>query len=338
MRANHLFTLVSLSALCMVAAGAAIWVSVGDPELPAWLEDRPALQKPNAPPPPPEIFKFKEGIAAADAEAINDAVPASTDPIIPAKPLLIVAGRAQSLDQLSAIDCLTAAVYYEAASETPIGQRAVAQVVLNRVLHPAYPNSICGVVFQGSSRQTGCQFSFTCDGSLARRPATYAWARARQVAAMSLSGYVEPSVGHATHYHTKWVVPYWSSSLSKMGTIGAHIFYRWKGRNGTRQAFTNNYAATEALPDSLSANLKGFLLTDAANGGLADVIDPGGLAISSSVAPVIDATSLVGSNNEKLLGTSDTLIEASVKKNNLLIDEKVPALKEEKSKLVVDKM
>lgn len=338
MRANHLFTLVSLSALGMVAAGAAIWVSLGDPELSAWLDDRPRLQKPNTPPPPPEIFKFKEGIAAADAEAINDAVPASTDPIIPAKPLLIVAGRAQSLDQLSAVDCLTAAVYYEAASETPMGQRAVAQVVLNRVLHPAYPNSVCGVVFQGSSRQTGCQFSFTCDGSLARRPATFAWARARQVAAMSLSGYVEPSVGHATHYHTKWVVPYWSSSLSKMGTIGAHIFYRWKGRNGTRQAFTNNYAVTEALPDSLSANLKGFLLTDAATGGLADAIDPGALPILSTAAPVTDTTSLVGSNNEKLLGTSDKLIEASVKKSNLLIDEKVPALKEEKSRLVVDKM
>ena len=336
MRASHLFTLVSLSMLGMIAGGAAIWVSLGDPELPAWMDDRPTVPKPKTPPPSPEIFKFKEGIAAADAEAINDAVPASTDPIIPAKPLLIVAGRAQSLDQLSAVDCLTAAIYYEAASETPVGQRAVAQVVLNRVLHPAYPNSVCGVVFQGSSRQTGCQFSFTCDGSLARRPANYAWARARQVAAMSLSGYVEPSVGHATHYHTKWVVPYWSSSLSKLGTIGSHIFYRWKGRNGTRQAFTNSYAVTEALPGSLATNLKGFLLSDAANGGLADILDPDALAIPSAGNPVIDTTSLVGSNNEKLLGTSDKLIEASVKQNNLLIDEKAPALKEEKAKLVVD--
>ena len=66
------------------------------------------------------------------------------------------------------LQCLTEAVYYEARSESEEGQRAVAQVVLNRVRHPAYPNSVCGVVYQGSERVTGCQFSFTCDGALGR--------------------------------------------------------------------------------------------------------------------------------------------------------------------------
>jgi spore germination cell wall hydrolase CwlJ-like protein len=75
-------------------------------------------------------------------------------------------------------DCLTAAIYYEAASEPDDGQRAVAQVVLNRVAHPAYPKTVCGVVYQGSERGTGCQFTFTCDGALARKPSRYFWDRA----------------------------------------------------------------------------------------------------------------------------------------------------------------
>ncbi len=337
MRSGHLITLFLLSLLGMVAGGAAIWFSLDHSSLPAWLDHRPNAAKSSFPLPPPEIFNFKEGIAAADAEAINDAVPVSTVPIIPAKPLLIVSGGAQSLDQLSAVDCLTAAVYYEAASETPVGQRAVAQVVLNRVRHPAYPNSVCGVVFQGSSQQTGCQFSFTCDGSLARRPSAYAWARARQVAAMALAGYVEPAVGHATHYHTKWVVPYWSSSLSKLGTIGSHIFYRWKGQNGMRQAFTNRYAVSEALPDSLLVNLKGFLLADPAYASLGNLLEAEAVAIPSTTDPVVDATSLVVNKNETLLGKSDKLSEALVTKNVLRIDEKTPSLNEAKSTLVIDK-
>lgn len=335
MRSSHLIILGSLSTLGMIAGVATIWFALGDPNLSAWFDDRQTLTESNIPP-PPESFKFKEGIAAADAETINAAVPASTEPIVPAKSLLIVSGRAQSLDQSSAVDCLTAAIYYEAASESAVGQRAVAQVVLNRVQHPAYPNSICGVVFQGSSRQTGCQFSFTCDGSLARRPSTYAWARARQVAAMSLAGYVEPTVGHATHYHTKWVVPYWSSSLSKLNMIGAHIFYRWKGRNGSLRAFTSNYAVSEALPDSLATNLKGFLLTDAAKGDLGDLIGLNALAIPSTNNPGIEPITQLGSNNEKLLRSSDQLIDGPLKKNILVIDEKAPALNEKKATLVMD--
>jgi len=83
---------------------------------------------------------------------------------------------AAPVDRLRSIDCLADAIYYEAGNEPVEGQRAVAQVVLNRVRHPAYPNSVCGVVYQGAARRTGCQFSFVCDGSLARArtPAGYA--------------------------------------------------------------------------------------------------------------------------------------------------------------------
>ena len=151
------------------------------------------------------------------------------------------------IDKARALQCLSMAVYYEAASESHAGQEAVAQVVLNRVAHPAYPNSVCGVVFQGSERHTGCQFTFTCDGSLNRRPAARPWAVAQSVALEALSGKVFAPVGTATHYHTHAVNPYWASSLDLIGSIGAHRFYRWKGRAGLADAFSMSYRGGEPL-------------------------------------------------------------------------------------------
>ena len=160
------------------------------------------------------------------------------------------------IDKARALRCLSMAVYYEAASESQAGQEAVAQVVLNRVSHPAYPASICGVVFQGSERTTGCQFTFTCDGSLNRQPSRAGWARAQSVALAALSGHVFQPVGLATHYHTHAVNPYWASSLDLIGSIGAHRFYRWKGSAGRAAAFTGAYAGREplALPNTPSAS------------------------------------------------------------------------------------
>ncbi len=188
-------------------------------------------------------------VTADEAEKLNDAVPIVAGAIVSAA--AFGAGEAATAvpSRMAALDCLAAAIYYEAASESLTGQRAVAQVVLNRVRHPAYPNTVCGVVYQGSERRTGCQFSFTCDGSLARTPSTAGWQRALGIAAAALVGYVEPSVGTATHYHTKWVVPYWSSSLTKLTNIGAHIFYRWNGANGLPGAFRQRYAGSEPLGD-----------------------------------------------------------------------------------------
>lgn len=151
-----------------------------------------------------------------------------------------------AFDEARAVDCMTAAIYYEAAYESTEGQRAVAQVVLNRMRHPAFPKSVCGVVFQGSNRTTGCQFTFTCDGSLARKPADEGWARARKVAEAALSGYVMKGVGNATHYHAVYVAPYWSPSLVKVANIGAHIFYRWTGGWGMPPAFGGRYVGGES--------------------------------------------------------------------------------------------
>ena len=151
----------------------------------------------------------------------------------------------ESLSKGRAQQCLAQAVWYEAASESDAGQRAVAQVVLNRVKHPSWPDSVCGVVYQGSQRRTGCQFTFTCDGSLARRPSGGSWSRAQLVASSALGGKVYAPIGMATHYHTLWVNPYWSKSLDHVGTIGAHIFYRNRGAAGRKESFTDRYTGSE---------------------------------------------------------------------------------------------
>ena len=152
------------------------------------------------------------------------------------------------LDHARALQCLTAAIYYEAAMEPDAGQQAVAQVVLNRVMHPSYPNTVCGVVYQGSERATGCQFTFSCDGAMARAPSAIYWARARRVAERALAGYVYRPVGTATHYHTTEVSPYWAPSLDYIGTIGAHRFYRWQGAAGRSLAFNARYLGGEPFP------------------------------------------------------------------------------------------
>jgi spore germination cell wall hydrolase CwlJ-like protein len=162
-----------------------------------------------------------------------------------AKPFVMQAG---TLDHARALRCLTDAIYYEAATESDSGQRAVAQVIINRMRHPTYPNNICGVIYQGSERRTGCQFSYSCDGSMARKPSAVHWNRAARVAASALAGYVHTPVGMATHYHTVNIYPYWAPSLNFLGTIGAHRFYSWKGSAGRPSAFFRGYAGNEPFP------------------------------------------------------------------------------------------
>jgi hypothetical protein len=166
-------------------------------------------------------------------------------------------------DAARAQECLTAAIYYEARSQTDDGQRAVAQVVLNRVRDRAFPRSVCGVVYQGSTRRTGCQFSFTCDGSMnAPRNAT-GWARAGVIAAAALAGDVYAPVGSATHYHANYVLPWWASSLAKVTQVGAHVFYRWRGAMERALTFRQRYAGAEpeaAVPSVVTAAAHGVVV------------------------------------------------------------------------------
>ncbi|HKT85576.1 MAG TPA: cell wall hydrolase [Novosphingobium sp.] len=169
-----------------------------------------------------------------------------SSPVAPqfAQPFTAIANDPTSLGR--ALNCMTQAIYYEAANEPENGQRAVAQVVLNRVRHPAFPNSVCGVVYQGSHLAIGCQFTFTCDGSLARIPAQRQWAQARRIAAEALAGEVYRPIGDATFYHASYVSPDWRG-LDRIEQIGLHIFYRFHGRFGDTSAFSDRYGGYEPV-------------------------------------------------------------------------------------------
>jgi spore germination cell wall hydrolase CwlJ-like protein len=197
-----------------------------------------------------------EALTVEQAIAANAARPATSLPIAPGRALIVP--QTNALDYQRSLDCLSAAIYYEAAYEPVDGQRAVAQVILNRLRHPLYPHTVCGVVFQGSERMTGCQFTFSCDGSLARVPSRSAWAQSRTVAEAALKGLVYKPIGLATHYHADYVVPYWASSLVKVSTIGKHIFYRIDGIYGSLAAFNRSYAGNE--PPTFERDATGTLV------------------------------------------------------------------------------
>jgi hypothetical protein len=151
-------------------------------------------------------------------------------------------------DRMRALSCLTNAIYYEAANEPEEGQRAVAQVVLNRLRHPDWPNTVCGVVYQGTERDDlRCQFTFSCDGSMARIPSGEKWLRARRVAERALNGEVFAPAGLATYYHTLTVFPGWANQMHASAIIGAHIFYRTPGAAGLPTRFRDSYAGIETI-------------------------------------------------------------------------------------------
>ena len=179
------------------------------------------------------------------AEELNASIPFSTSPAEPMRPFRSI--TKSSPGYAAALTCMTQAIYYEAANEPLRGKRGVAQVVLNRLRHPAYPNTVCGVVYEGWN-QPVCQFSFVCDGSLRRAPMALQWRQSREVAEAALAGAVEPSVGSATHYHADYVLPRWAYTLGKVTQIGRHIFYRFPGRGGRPAIFTARWSAREAIP------------------------------------------------------------------------------------------
>lgn len=205
----------------------------------------PAMSDRKAPAVEPLVFA---DLDPQTARQLNAAIPFATfgdDRPLPLSIALDDPGFAR------AVDCLASAMLYE-AGDAAIGQAAVAQVVLNRVRHPAFPHSICAVVYQGAERQTGCQFTFTCDGALGRTPSPGAWQRARAGAARFLTGATYPAVGMATHYHTNWVHPYWSATLDKIARVDTHLFFRWRGTWGRRAAFSSAYAGVEPFEHKLA--------------------------------------------------------------------------------------
>ena len=144
--------------------------------------------------------------------------------------------RRRAMDTSAQTQCLAEAIYFEARSETLAGQKAVAEVVMNRVKSSHYPDTVCGVVYEGSQRSSGCQFSFTCDGSMeARTPRGWHWTRSKEVAGLAITDGFNPVTKRATHYHTTAVNPYWSKKLKKTNQYGTHVFYRFKTRKEQRE-------------------------------------------------------------------------------------------------------
>lgn len=237
-----------------------------------------------APPAPPSMAVL--ALAPERALVVNREIPLTGGPNPVAQPFFMKAGAGT---RAQAVECLASAVYYEASNQSSGGEQAVAQVVLNRVRHPAFPRSVCGVVYQGSERVTGCQFSFTCDGSLYRRPDPAGWRRAKAVAEAALGGKVYAPVGLATHYHADYVVPYWASTLAKNAVVGAHIFYHWNGAWGRPGAFVQGYSGHEANAASLR---NAALAVEAATVGQA-AMGPGEIAITE--LPGVEAIRLAPS-------------------------------------------
>lgn len=242
-----------LAALSLALAGLVTLTAAGL----ALPEDGVTVRLPEATPLVALAGQGEDGDAAptiltpAEQEAVRGAIEADLarhsgyDGPVPAA---IAFHSASSVDRERALQCMTQAIYYEAGTEPEAGQRAVAQVVLNRVRHPGYANSICGVVYEGSERSTGCQFTFTCDGALARRPVAGIWARAQRYAREAIDGRAFGDVGYATHYHTLDVWPYWGRTLTMTNMIGRHLFHRLRGTAGGPGAFTVRYAGREPAP------------------------------------------------------------------------------------------
>ena len=255
--------------------------------LPARASDAPVLAIPTQ--------------APADAKASNLAVPFAPESLATAKPFRF-SGSTQ--DRTRAADCLALAALAEAGGDDA-GQRAVIQVVLNRVRHPAFARTVCGVVFEGSQRRTGCQFTFTCDGSLDRRYSDVSRAAALSRAQEALGGRVFAPVGIATHYHTDWVYPWWSPKLLKIAQVQTHLFFRWPGywgsaaalnvayRGGEPDVFVAAGAADVASPVTSPEAIAAAKLVPKGSGASVLMRDPSGRANFVTVDPGKGAASAI---------------------------------------------
>jgi len=155
--------------------------------------------------------------------AMRDRDGAALNSLVSFRPEHIKRAEAISAEQ----KCMAQAVYYESAHEPLDGQLAVAEVIANRMRDHRYPDTACGVVYQGATRTTGCQFTFTCDGALSTPPMGRNWERAKTIAAHVMMNLSVDNTGGATHYHATYVDPIWSAGLVKTDKIGMHVFYRF---------------------------------------------------------------------------------------------------------------
>ncbi len=212
----------------IVARQSSVLVAENDP-----LEDGPRLSVASV---DPDMIST-DGLAAIDAFADGDPI----DPNLP-RPSSVPDALAYGRANTPATDftpkhnfsereqwCLSSGIYFEARGESYRGQVAVAQTIMNRVEHPDYPDTICGVVYQNQHRRNACQFSFACDGIADRINEQGAWAKAQEITQAVLNEEIYlTEVADATHYHATYVRPHWARNMDKLTQVGLHVFYRFK--------------------------------------------------------------------------------------------------------------
>jgi len=123
-------------------------------------------------------------------------------------------------------ECLAEALYFEARGESVRGQFAVAEVIMNRVDSPEFPDTVCGVIRQGTGKKYQCQFTYTCDGNPEHIANQSAYGQVSKVARLMVDGAPRALTGGATYYHTRAVSPRWSRVFARTASIGVHHFYR----------------------------------------------------------------------------------------------------------------
>jgi len=220
----------------------------------------PIFEPPEPPPyPPPLAGEGREGAAPNEAVRLepprNETIAPKGEvtgeehrPKSPAERLGII-GAARARHE----KCLADAIYFEARGESVRGQMAVAQVVINRVFSGYYPNNVCGVVYQNAHRRFRCQFTFACDGLPERINEPVAWERAKHIARDALDGnFWLNDIGKATHYHARWVHPWWVHEMRRLDRIGVHTFYRPRNwGDGSKSPTWGDAEATAAAAKAL---------------------------------------------------------------------------------------
>jgi len=224
--------------------------------------------------------------------------------------------RAETID--SELMCMAQAVYYESAREPLEGQLAVAEVIANRIKDHRYPDTACGVVFQGATRTTGCQFTFTCDGAMKVKPKGENWERAKRIAAHVLMNLNEERTGGATHYHATYVDPIWNSGLIQTNQVGLHIFYRFprgaewasveRNFEARKQQAAMQLAALDAAADAGEVIDEGVLFADAGS-----ATDDAYYTITPTTAPAAVSTSTrtISTTAPRLMSIQTVPVEAA---------------------------
>lgn len=195
-------------------------------------------------------------VSPGEAATQNAAMALSATPLVAAQPFRLPSSLSKD-QRLAATDCLTAAIYFEADGGGDPERQAIAQTVLNRVRHAGFPRSVCAVVFQGSDHPSDCQFAFTCNNAMKTQPMRATWLRAQEIAQEALAGHVDKTVGLATHYHRRLVLPYPRQDLIKRAVVGDIIFYEWQGGSGLAPKDAEETA--EVLPRELTSALPRFV-------------------------------------------------------------------------------